>query len=87
MINVKWIIADSIKDQLIPQVYSKNTPKEMCDALNSMFEGKNINKIMTLRNQLKGVKVQKTKTMQSYFSRISQIKQESDSIGDMVEEE
>ena len=33
MIKAKRIIADSIKDHLIPQVSSKNTPKEMFDAL------------------------------------------------------
>ena len=59
MIKSKRIIVDSIKNHLIPQVSSKNTPKEMFDALTSLFEGKNINKRMTLRNQLKGVKVQK----------------------------
>ena len=47
----------------------------MFDALTNMFEGKNTNRRMTLRNQLKGVKVQKTETMQSYFSRVSQIKE------------
>ena len=32
-IKAKIIIADSIKDHLIPQVSSKKTPKEMFDAL------------------------------------------------------
>ena len=63
MIREKRIIVDSIKDHLIPHVASKNTPKEMFDGLTSLFEGKNINRIMTLRNQLKGVKIQKAKTM------------------------
>ena len=49
------IIANSIKDHLISQMYSKYTPKEVFDALTNMFEGKNINKRMTLRNQLKGL--------------------------------
>ena len=75
MIKVKRIIANSIKDQLISQVSSKNTPREMFDALTNMFEGKNINKRMTLRNQLKGVKIEKKKTIQSYLSRVSQIKE------------
>ena len=57
----------------------------MFDALTSMFEGKNINKIITLRNQIKGVKIQKSDTIQSYFSRVSQIKEQVESIGDMVE--
>ena len=42
---------------------------------------------MTLRNQLKGVKIQKKETIQSYFSRVSHIKEQLESIGDMVEEE
>ena len=85
-IKVKRIIANSIKDHLISQVSSNNTPKEVFDALTNMFEGKNINKRMTLRNQLKGVKMQKAETMQSYFSRVSQIKEQLEAVVDMVEE-
>ena len=59
MIIAKRIIADSIKDNLIPQVSSRETPKEMFDALSSLFEGRNINRKMTLRNHLKSVKNQK----------------------------
>ena len=44
----KRIIADSIKDHLIPQLSSLKTPKEMFDALTNLFEGKNINWKMTL---------------------------------------
>ena len=58
----------------------------MFDALTILFEGKNINKRMTLRNQLKGVKIQKEETMQLYFTRVSQIKEQLEAIGDMVEE-
>ena len=81
------IIANSIKDQLISQVSSKNNPKEIFDALTNMFEGNNINRRITLRNQRKGVKIQKVETIQSYFSRVSQIKEHMEEIGDMVEEE
>ena len=48
----KRIIDDSIKDHLIPQVSSLKTPKAMFDALTKLFEGKNINWRMNLRNQL-----------------------------------
>ena len=72
--NKYTIIADSIKDNLIPQVFSRETPKEMFDALSDLFEGRNINRKMTLRNQLKNVRSQKSKTMQSYFTRVTQIK-------------
>ena len=58
LVMAKRIIADSIKDHLIPQVSSLKTPKEMFDALTKLFEGKNINRNMTLRKQLKNVKIQ-----------------------------
>ena len=58
----KRIIANSIKDHLIPQVSSLKTPKSMFDSLTKLFEGKNINQKMTLRNQLKNVKIQNEET-------------------------
>ena len=57
------IIVDSIKDHLIPQVSSLKTPKSMFDALTKLFEGKNINQKMTLRNQLKNVKIKSVETI------------------------
>ena len=85
MIKGKRIIANSIKDHLIPQVSSRKTSKEMFDALSSLFEGRNINRKMTLRNHLKSVKVHKSEIMQSYFTRVSQIKEQLEAIGDMIE--
>ena len=85
MIRAMRIIADSIKDHLIPQVSSLESPKKMFDALTRMFEGRNINRKMTLRQQLKNVKMQSSESMHSYFSRASQIKEQMEAIGDMVE--
>jgi hypothetical protein len=51
------IIADSIKDHLIPYVSSKKTLKEMFDALSKLYEGKNINRKMNLRTQFKNTKM------------------------------
>ena len=50
MIKVKRIIANYIKDQLISHVSSKNIRKGIFDPLTNMFECKNINQRMTLRN-------------------------------------
>ena len=49
VMKAKKIIVDSIMDQLVPQVCSLKTPKEMFDSLTKLFEGKNINQKMTLR--------------------------------------
>ena len=75
LVKSKKIIADSITDQLVPQVSTLKTPK-MFDSLTKIFEGKNINQKMALIKQLKNVKIQNAKTIQSYFTRVSQIKEQ-----------
>ena len=84
LVKAKRIIAYSIKDHLIPHVSSLKTPKEVFDALTQLFEGKNINRKMTLRNQLKNVKIQNSETMQSYFTRVDKIKEQIEAIEENV---
>jgi hypothetical protein len=86
LVKAKRIIADSIKDHFIPHVSSLTTPKQMFDALSRLYEGKNINRKTTLRTQLKNVKMQSSETIQSYFTRVSQIKEQLEAIGDTIEE-
>ena len=57
----------------------------MFDALTKQFEGNNINQKMTLRNQLKNVKTQNEETIQSYFTRVSQIKEKIEAVDEEVE--
>ena len=87
LVKEKRIILDSIKDHLIPHVSSLNTPNQMFDALSQLYEGENINKKITLRTQVKNMKMQDSKSIQSYFTRISQIKEQIKVIGDSFEEE
>ena len=57
----------------------------MFDALTKLFEGKNINWKMNLRNQLKNVKIQNAETIQSYFTRVSHIKEQLEVVDEEVE--
>ena len=57
----------------------------MFDSLTKLFEGKNINRKMTLRNQLKNVKIQNEETIQSYFTRVYQIKEQLEAVEEEVE--
>jgi hypothetical protein len=86
-IRDKRIIADSIKDHLIPHVSSKKTLREMLDTLNKLYEGKNINRKMNLRTQLKNTTMQKGESIQVHFSRISQFKEQLEAIGDTIDED
>ena len=74
------IIVYSIKDHLIPQVSSRETPKQM-------YEGRNINRKMNLRAQLKSTKMSKGESVQNYFTKISQFKEQLDDIGDSLDED
>jgi hypothetical protein len=75
LIKAKRIFVNSIKNHLIPHVSTLKTPKQMMAALSRLFEGKNINQKMTTMTQLKNVKMQNSETIQSYFTRVSQIKE------------
>ena len=54
-------------------------------SLTKLFEGKNLNRNMTLRKQLKNVKIQNVETIQSYFTRVSQIKEQLVAVEEEVE--
>jgi hypothetical protein len=82
----KRIIADSIKDHLIHHVSPLKSLKKMMDGLTRLFEGKNINRRITLKTQMKNVKLQDSDSSQSYFSRVNQIKEHIEAIGDIVDE-
>ena len=69
LIRAQRIIVDSIKDHLIPQVSSKKTLKEMYDALARMYEGRNINRKMNLRAQLKSTKMSQGESIQGLLHR------------------
>ena len=49
LVKAKKIMVDSVTDQLVTQVYSLKTPMRF-DSLIKLFEGKNIDWNMTLRN-------------------------------------
>ena len=86
LIKEMRIITDFIKDHLILQVSSKKKHKKIYDALSIMYEGKNINRKMNLRTQLKGTNMSKGESVQDYFIRISQIKKKLSAIGDTLDE-
>ena len=86
LIREKRIIVDSIKDHLIPQVSSKETQNYMHYSLAKMYEGRNINRNMNLRGQLKSTKMSQGESIQDYFTMVSQFKEKLESIRDTLYE-
>ena len=83
LVKAKKIIVDSVMNQLVLQVSSLKTPK-MFDSLTKLFEGKNINRNMSLRKQMKKVKIENAETIQSYFRKVSQIKEQLEAVEEEV---
>ena len=78
------MILDGVKDHLIPHLGEKETAKDMWDTLNQLFEAKNENHKMALKDKLHNVKMNKDEGVASYLTRVAQVKDELAAIGDTI---
>jgi hypothetical protein len=70
-INTMSIIVDSIKYHLIPYISHLDSSKKMSDALTNLFSVRNIGQVMSLKNELRDMKMNDDDNITSYFVRIS----------------
>jgi hypothetical protein len=70
-INSMSIIVDSIKYHLIPYISHLDSSKKMYDALTNLFSVKNIGQVMSVKNELRDMKMNDDDNITSYFVRIS----------------
>jgi hypothetical protein len=56
-INAMSIIVDSMKDHLIPYISDLDLSKKMYDALTNLFSIRNIGQVMSLKNELRDMKM------------------------------
>jgi hypothetical protein len=70
-INAMSIIVDSIKYHLIPYISHNDSSKKMYDALTNIFSVRNIGQVMSLKNELRDMKMNNDECITSYFMRIS----------------
>ena len=68
------ILIDSIQNHLVAYIYDLGTYKEMYDNLIGMFKVNDENQILFLKNNLKDIKMDRGESIQSYFMRITKIK-------------
>ena len=74
--RVQRIILDGVKDHLIPHLAERPTTKEMWDTLKGLYEAKNENRIMALKDKLHATKMVKGEDVASYLTRVAQVKDE-----------
>jgi hypothetical protein len=85
--KARSIIFNSIKDNLIPLIGPLRTPKECFDALANLYEKKVHTQKRILKKQLRTLKMEKNDTVATFFSKISQTRDQLIAIGVPVEDD
>jgi hypothetical protein len=71
---------DSIKEHLIPYISHIDSSKKMYDALTNLFSVRNIGRVMSLKNELRDMKMNDDDNITSYLMRISQLRDQLQTI-------
>jgi hypothetical protein len=80
------IILDGVKEPLIPHLAEKKIAKEMWDTLKNLYEAKNENRKMALKDKLHDTKMAMGEGVASYLIRIAQVKDELVAVGEVISE-
>eukprot|EP00253_Pinus_taeda_P035358 PITA_35358 len=83
-VKAKKIIRDSIDKHSVAYISELKTSKEIYNKLVGMFKVSNANQILFLKNKFKDIKKGKDEDIQSYFLRITEIKNDLLSIGEVI---
>jgi hypothetical protein len=81
-IKAKRIILDAIKDHLIPHLMGKTNAYEMWESLTKLYQ--NENQKMVLREKLKSIKMTKAENVVTYFTRLTQVRDELGDVGEAI---
>lgn len=73
-LKTKKIIIDSLKDHFLTYIGKLKKYKAVYGKMVGTYEVNNLNHILSLKNQLKDINMNKGETMQSYIVRISQLR-------------
>jgi hypothetical protein len=85
-INAMSIIVEYIKYHLIPYISHFDSSKNMYDALTYLFSVRNIGQVMSLKNELRDMKMNDDGSITSYFVRISQLRDQIQDIEEIISE-
>jgi hypothetical protein len=70
MAKTKQVILNFVKDHLIPHIAENTTGKKMFDVLVTLYQSKNINQKMLLRNKLRVTQMSNKNTVACYLTKI-----------------
>jgi len=82
--NAQRILLDGVKDHLIPHLAEKPTTQVMWDTLKNLFEAKNENRKMALKDKLHEVRMTKEDNLATYLTRLAKVKDEIAIVGEVI---
>ena len=77
-------ILDGVKYHLIPHLAKKKTAKEMWDTLTKLFEAKNENQKMALKDKLHNIKMKNDEGVASYLTHVTEFKDALEVVGGTI---
>ena len=83
-VRARRVILDVVKDHVIPHISTKDHAFHMWTTLTNLYQSFNENNKMVLREKLKSVHMSKGESMESYLSRITQVRDELPAIGEVI---
>jgi hypothetical protein len=83
-VKERKLIIYSVRDHLLPRISNLKTTYEMYEALKEMFESDNTFIDLTLKIQLQSTKMTKGDTVVIFFMKISEIKEQLETIGEIM---
>ena len=83
-IKAKLMIRDSMHKSLVAYISKLGTSKEMYDKLVNMFKANNANQVLFFKNQLKNLKKGRDESVQSYFLKLTEIRNNLLAIGETI---
>ena len=84
-IKAKLMTRDSIHKSLVAYISKLDTSKEMYDKLVNMVKANNANQFLFFKNQLKNLKKGKDESIQSYFLKLTEIRNNLLAIGERID--
>ena len=76
-----------MKDNLMPVITPLKTVKECLDTLTNFYEKKTLSQKRELKNKLQNLNMEKDRTIASFFTKISQVRDQIMSIGVTVDDD
>lgn len=73
-VKARKILMDFVKNHFVSHLSKSETAKDMFDSLKKLFERDSAIRSISLRNQLHTIRMNKSKSVPSYFMRISYLR-------------